>query len=420
MAADTTLTDDLGPSPRAHGETRAVISLVSVAHFYSHLFFMLLPPLYPILTGALSVDYTQLAWLLVVFNVVTGLTQAPLGVLVDRIGAGKLLIAAVAIQGVALAGIAVFPTYPLMMIAMGIAGVANAIYHPADYAILSHRIPSDAMGRAFAVHTFSGFMGGAVAPSAVIALTTLWGWQAALGFIGVTGLVMAAVLFASRSALIEPEADQEADAQKSKAPLSWREWFAIMSSRPILLTLVFWILISASSNGVTYFAVSALTEAFATPLVAANIALTAYLVGGSMGILAGGLIGDRTTHHQWVVVFGCAGAGIGTIAAGLTQLPTVVLAGVLFIAGIAWGIPTPSRDLLARAVAPKGATGAVFGFVSTGFNIGGVIGPLVFAYFLDHHMPEWVFPVSGALMIVTGLLVLAIPERKPVNPSAAS
>jgi MFS transporter, FSR family, fosmidomycin resistance protein len=62
-----------------------------------------------------------------------------------------------------------------------------------------------------------------------------------------------------------------------------------------------------------------------------------------------------------------------------------------------------------RKVAPANATGAVFGFVSTGFNVGSIAGPLLFAGLLDNGLAAWVFPVTGALMVATGLLVLAIP-----------
>ena len=39
------------------------------------------------------------------------------------------------------------------------------------------------------------------------------------------------------------------------------------------------------------------------------------------------------------------------------------------------GIATPSRDMLVRAATPPGAFGRVFGFVSSGFNIGSMMAP---------------------------------------------
>jgi len=42
-------------------------------------------------------------------------------------------------------------------------GLANSVYHPADYAILSAHMDAARMGRAFSIHTFAGYVGGAVA-----------------------------------------------------------------------------------------------------------------------------------------------------------------------------------------------------------------------------------------------------------------
>ena len=51
----------------------------------------------------------------------------------------------------------------------------------------------------------------------------------------------------------------------------------------------------------------------------------------------------------------------------------------------------PSRDMLVRRAAPPGTAGRVFGIVTTGFNIGGIIGPLLFGWLMDHGSPRWVF-----------------------------
>src|SRR5262249_59873385 len=43
-------------------------------------------------------------------------------------------------------------------------GMGNSVFHPCDYAILSGSVDKDRMGRAFALHTFSGNLGFALAP----------------------------------------------------------------------------------------------------------------------------------------------------------------------------------------------------------------------------------------------------------------
>jgi hypothetical protein len=49
------------------------------------------------------------------------------------------------------------------------------VFHPADYAILSARIVPARVGRAFSIHTFSGFLGTAVAPVTMLAVAASLG-----------------------------------------------------------------------------------------------------------------------------------------------------------------------------------------------------------------------------------------------------
>src|SRR5205814_2816293 len=88
----------------------------------------------------------------------------PVGSLVDRLGSRRMLVAALVVAGLAFVGFGLAPSYPHLLLMMVFVGVANSVFHPADYAILSANIAPDRLGRAFSVHTFAGFIGNAVAP----------------------------------------------------------------------------------------------------------------------------------------------------------------------------------------------------------------------------------------------------------------
>lgn len=110
--------------------------------------------------------YVELGLALSIFNIVTALVQAPMGFAVDHYGARRLLIAGVALGSISFLLIALFATYTSLLIAMALAlaGIANAVYHPANYALLSQEINPAHIGKAFSVHTFAGFLGAAIAP----------------------------------------------------------------------------------------------------------------------------------------------------------------------------------------------------------------------------------------------------------------
>ena len=92
-------------------------------------------------------------------------------------------------------------------------------------------------------------------------------------------------------------------------------------------------------------------------------------------------------------------------------LPPLPLTAAMAIAGFLGGVIAPSRDMLVRNAAPPGAAGRAFGIVSTGFNIGGIISPLLFGWIMDQNMPHWVFGASVIFMVAT-VVLSPFTERK--------
>jgi MFS family permease len=92
--------------------------------------------------------------------------------------------------------------------------------------------------------------------------------------------------------------------------------------------------------------------------------------------------------------------GIVTALIGVFDLPSVALIGLTGVSGFAVGATYPSRDMLVRAVTPPGAFGAVFGFVSTGFNIGASIAPIVYGMLMDRGQPRAIFFLSAAVSLI--------------------
>src|SRR5713101_8327572 len=170
------------------------LTAISVAHWVSHFHLFVLPMLFPFLKTQLGVGYIELGLALTVFGMVSGLTQAPIGYLADHIGARKVLLIGLCVGGCALIGLGLHLCYPALIVSAAVLGLANSVYHPADYAILSAHMDVTRMGRAFSIHTFAGFLGGAVAPAIVAALVALTGGNGALIVSGAVGPLVALLL----------------------------------------------------------------------------------------------------------------------------------------------------------------------------------------------------------------------------------
>ena len=72
----------------------------------------------------------------------------------------------------------------------------------------------------------------------------------------------------------------------------------------------------------------------------------------------------------------------------------------------------PPRDMLVREVTPPGSFGTVFGFVTNGFSLAGILSPLIFGALMDHGEPRLVFFVIAAGSLLAILTVASVPRRR--------
>jgi MFS transporter, FSR family, fosmidomycin resistance protein len=395
-----------------------IMSLVGVAHYMSHVLQLALPPLFPILHREFGVSFTELGLVVTLFYIASGLGQTAAGVLVDRYGAPVLLIGGLAVLGAAIALAGAVSSYWMLLPLAPIAGLGNSVFHPADLAILSHKVSERRLGRAYAVHGLSGSLGYASAPIAVTAIAAYGGWGTALVTVGVVGIALA-VLLLMQHALLEARQPRSGEGKRATRASSY---LAVIGAPVVLMAFGYFAMTAFAGSGMQTFAITALTSGYGLALNTATLGLTGYLVGAASGITLGGFLADRTLHHHRVAMSGIATAALLIFAvAAMPGLGALVVPSMA-VAGVANGITGPSRDVLVRRAAAGIGTGSVFGFVYSGFDLGSSTAPLLFGALIDHQAPHGVFlaiAIAFALAVPTVMQVQSRVRRRAEATLAA-
>jgi len=401
----TTIATDAGSA-----RDTKVITLVSAAHFVSHYYILLLPPLFPLVRAEFGVTYVELGAALAAFNVIAAAMQTPAGFLVDRVSARAVLVGGLVLGAGAFGIASLLSSFWAFVAMFALAGLANTVYHPAEYALLSHRVAPSRMGKAYSIHTFAGILGSAVAPASLLFFAASFGWRGAFLGAAALGFAVAALLMVTGDVLAgldQPQAKSRAQDQ-GVGRASWR----LLLTPPILLNFVFFIMLSLAGGGVQNYSVVALQALRGTPLAVANVALSAYLLMSAIGVLIGGYAAARASRHDGVVIAGLAANALTVLGVAFFDLAAPWLILLMSAAGLFQGLTMPSRDMLVWAVTPAGSFGKVFGFVTTGFNIAGMVAPFIFGWLMDQGTPQAIFLVSAAFGLATIPTVMITAARR--------
>ncbi|HKQ28285.1 MAG TPA: MFS transporter [Burkholderiales bacterium] len=320
---------------------------------------------------------------------------------VDRIGGRAVLLGGLALMvlGTLLMGLA--PGIWTLGLGAALAGIGNSVFHPADFAILNGRIAKERLGHAFSIHSVSGSVGFAIAPVFSGAIGVWLGWHAAL----ISAAAVAGVVFL----VLALNAGQFVVQLVTKKSAAFD--FSVLRSWQVAACFSFFALHAAALTGILSFGVSALKEQLGVATTLASTAVTAYMVGSGIGMLAGGFLTARTSRIDLVPAGGLSISALVMLALAAGLVPALALPAAFALSGFAVGLTYPSRDLLVRAATPPGATGRVYGFVYAGLDVGSFATPVFYGWLLDHGTPHGVFYAVFGFALAAVFTVLQLPSR---------
>ncbi len=372
-----------------------VAGLVAFAHLLSHFYMLVLPPLFPLLRSEFHVGYAELGFAITAYAVTTGVLQTPMGFLVNRIGGRKVLIGGLVVNAGTIALMGFVTSMWQFTGLMFIAGIGSSVFHPADYSILNARVGAARLGRALSIHTLGGNLGFVLAPPVMLTLVAISNWRVGLMVVSGVGLLLALVMLALSGVI------GEGGMGKRRAADSWGK---LVTSPNVMMLFGFYVLSSVANCGVVYFSVVAFQGIYNLPATVTAAALTAYQVMSMAAVLPGGWLADKVEDHEMLLAGSFLTSGAVLVLCALGLLPFAIVVALVGVSGFLRGMVSASRDVSVRHAAKDVSVGTLFGFVTTGYSGGQIIGPTLYGWLMDLGHPGavlWASAGFSTLAIVT-------------------
>jgi MFS family permease len=390
-----------------------VIGLVGLAHAVSHFSQLLLAPLFPWLKAEFAVSYTELGLLLTLFFVVSSTVQTASGFVVDRFGPRPVLLAGLALIGLATLGYATSPSYGVMALWSVVAGVGNGVFHPVDYTLLNRKVHKSRLGHAYSAHGITGTLGWALAPALMLSVAAAWGWRAAMFSAAAVALGVLAVLCWWRDVLA---LDTAAVPAQPSHPVA--DAVAVVPEGPfdflripaVWMCFAFFFFYAMALSVVQSFAPEAARQLHAVPLHLVAMCLSVYMLGSATGMVGGGFLAADPARCEKVVAVGMGLAACVALSMALLAVPAGAVPLMFGLMGLVSGSAGPSRDMLVKRSTPENASGRVFGVVYSGLDIGQAVAPLFFGRLMDLHQYQSVW--IGLAVVQMVLIASAFNVRR--------
>ncbi len=156
---------------------RRLLAAFSVAHFAHHVTNSLLSALLPFIRDAFLLSNTQVGFAVTAFTVASGATNAPLGVLADRVGARRVIVGGLVLIAASSVAIGLAGSYGILLVALVVMGIASGTYHAPASSLIAETFSFARRGVALGTHTTAGHLAFFAAPLVAGTLAAAGTWR---------------------------------------------------------------------------------------------------------------------------------------------------------------------------------------------------------------------------------------------------
>ncbi len=384
---------------RLAGVDRRAMATLSAGHLFTDISQGAVPALLVPLVQQRHLSYAAAEALILAATISSSVIQPLFGHLSDRLSLAWLIVLGPGLGGlgIALAGLA--PNYALTFAAILLSGIGVASFHP-EASRFANYVSGTRRASGMSLFSVGGNVGFALGPVIVTPLVIVFGLSGTV-FVLIPTWLMAAVLLHELPRLRGFRTDVVGGrVQASQQREEWKP-FCILAGVIALRSFVYFGLVGF----IQLYYVNVLHASKAL----GSAALTAMLLGGAVGTLAGGPLADRFGRRAvlmgsmvalppLIIGFLLSGPVLGVVLLAVTGAVTIATFAVTIVMG--------QEFLPGRIGVSSGVT------IGLSIGLGGVGAPLL-GLIADAHGLRAVFETIAALPILALLVTLALPRQAP-------
>jgi FSR family fosmidomycin resistance protein-like MFS transporter len=277
---------------------------LSGAHLLNDLIASMIPAMYPLLKEAYRLDFTQIGLITLAFYLTSSLLQPVVGYVTDRKPWAYAMVVGMASTLIGVVGLASATNYAMVLVSVALVGLGSAVFHPEATRMARHAAAGH-QGFAQGIFQIGGHVGYAAGPL-LAAMVVVPRGQASLAWMSVVALCAMVLMgwtgarySAMRSAQI---AKTKTDGANMAGPA--------LAGWPVLVTMTVLVILLLSKGAYTAAFTSYYTfyliERFGVAVQLSQVMLFLYLVVGALGVMVGGIVGDRVGRRRviWISILG--------------------------------------------------------------------------------------------------------------------
>lgn len=394
-----------------------IVGLVAAALFINYVDRGALPTAAPLIQDDLGLSPQQLGLLMSAFWWLYALLQFPVGALVERFGASRLLGAGLALWACATMLVGVVHSFAALLALRLLLGIGESVGFPSMSKLLATVVPVKSMGLANGIVAFGYLSGPAVGTLAGGLLMASYGWRSAFWVFGALSLLWllpwSRVRLPPQPLAVSGSADPPLRALLGRREL-WGTSLGLFSVNYAFYFTLTWL---------PFYVVR--EHGFSIERMA-GFTFLAYLVHAVTGLVAGWLI-DRVVARRgratlaYKVVMGTTHVGFVACMVCIALAPAPWALAAIFAYQVLDGANSPGVFGIPQILAGPRAAGRWVGIQNGIGNFAGVIAPALTGFLVgeSHHFTSAFLVAAVASFLGVVGWVLMIPKIAPLEWSAS-